>query len=134
MTVGGGNGPPKASVLSKMPTSLLLGSFDQMLPMPPAQPYDPIVGPRPVRRTCTPTPKPQPCDPPGRGPGAPFAKSIGWGVTGSPEARNNSRAPSGSRPPDRSIWATACRSSSVDPRPAAPDGKAGGFAHWPSGG
>src|SRR3954447_22243261 len=129
MTVGGGNGPPKASVLSKMSTSLLLGSFDHMLPMPPAQPYDPMEGPSPVRRTCTPTPKPQPCEPSGRGPGAPLATSIWSVVIASMEARDSRREPSGSRPPDRSIRPNACRSSTVDTRPAAPDGNGGGFAH-----
>src|SRR3954449_5612887 len=125
MTVGGGNGPPKASVLSKMPTSALLGSFDQMLPMPPAQPYDPIEGPRPVRRTCTPTPKPHPCEPSGKGPGAPPATSIWSVVIASMEARDSRREPSGSRPPDRSIRPTAGRSSTVDTRPYAPGEHAG---------
>src|SRR3954454_25329650 len=124
MTVGGGNGPPKASVLSNTPTSVLLGSFNQTLPRPPTQPYDPIVGPRPVRRTCTPTPKPHPCEPSGRGPGGPFATPISSVVSASPEARDNRRGPSRSRPPDRTIRANACRSSSADTRPAAPDGNA----------
>jgi hypothetical protein len=38
MTAGGGNGPAKASVLSRTPTSALAGSFDHTLPKPPAQP------------------------------------------------------------------------------------------------
>src|SRR5262245_40497650 len=98
MTTGGGNGAPKASVVSRTPTSVLLGSLDHMLPMPPAHPYDPIVGPSPVRRTCTPTPKPHPCEPSGRGPELPFATSIWSVVIASTEARDNRREPSGSRP------------------------------------
>ena len=69
------------------PTSAVLGSFDHMLPMPPAQPYDPMEGPRPRRRTCTRTPKPHPCEPSGRGPGAPLAASIWSVVIASTEAR-----------------------------------------------
>ncbi len=65
-------------------------------------------GPRPVNRTCTPTPKPHPCEPSGNGPGAPLATSIWSVVIASIEALDNRLEPSGSRPPDRSIRANAC--------------------------
>src|SRR3954447_13193125 len=129
MTAGGGNGPPKASVVSMTPTSVLLGSFDHMLPMPPAQPYDPMVGASPVRRTCTPTPRPHPCEPSGDGPGAPPAAPIWSVVMASTDERDRREDPSGGGPPDKRIRPKAFTSARVEPRPALPAGKVGGSIH-----
>src|SRR5439155_17151523 len=103
ITAGGGNDEVNKSVVSTMPISDLLGSFAHEVPSPPAQPYAPTVGPRPTRRTCTARPKPQPCEPSGDGPAAPRSTPSWSVVMTSTAAGDNSRPPSGSRPPARSI-------------------------------
>ena len=50
------------------------------------------------------------------------------------EAWESIREPSGSRPPSSSICPKARTSSTVDTRPPAAEGNAGGLAHWPLGG
>ena len=57
-----------------------------------------------------------------------------WSVViASTDAAEMSREPSGSRPSASSMCPNACTSSTVDTKPPAADGKAGGFVHSPSG-
>src|SRR4051794_7645227 len=84
-------------------------------------------------RNNTPTPKPQPADASGDGPDSPRPTPIWFDVIALTVAGDSSRAPSGVWPPDRSMRANACRSSTVDTSPPPPEGNAGGRDHWPFG-
>ena len=115
IAAGIGKGPVNMSVVSTTPTRRCVGIVGPRRAEAAVPPVAADVRARPVRRTCTPTPNPQPCEPSGEGPDPPGRRRSGrWS---SPPRTPPTAA--GSRPADGRLPA-ACGRRRARRRPWRP--------------